>query len=434
MNRKLYLLLLFALLAVLTWPAMTSASDLGVSSLPLTVDDWTRLTTSTAQDTSPTWSADGSHIAWVRRTGWNWNIWEMDSIDGSNKTMIPSTYHGGNPDYSPDGQKLIHEIYRSDTRIDFIVVDLGTGDRTVIRTTGYNQHPRWSPDGSKILFQNADHLEGTYHIYVMDADGSNVTQLTHEGWMNRMGGWSPDGSKIVFDSDRDGDYRNQLRNIYVMDADGSNQTQLTEGGNDGSAKWSPNDDYIAFARTDGIYIMHPDGTNITRVIEGNTAYPDLSPDGKRIAFRALVDGNYDIYTVELVLNQPPDCSGASPSVDTLWPPNHRFEAVDVVGVSDPDGDDLTITIDGIFQDEPVDGTGDGSFVPDGQGLGSSTAEVRRERKGSGNGRVYHIYFTADDGHGHGGACSAEILVGVPKSRNRDAVDDGPLYDSTDGGQ
>jgi hypothetical protein len=64
------------------------------------------------------------------------------------------------------------------------------------------------------------------------------------------------------------------------------------------------------------------------------------------------------------------------------------------------------------------------------GVGASTAEVRPERAGSGNGRVYHITFTADDGHG--GTCSSEVLVGVPKSQGKKGgpVDDGPLFDST----
>lgn len=129
-------------------------------------------------------------------------------------------------------------------------------------------------------------------------------------------------------------------------------------------------------------------------------------------------------------NEPPDCTGAYASLDTIWPPNHKFVAVDVLGVTDPDGDDVTITIDSIYQDEPVDSTGDGSFVPDGQGVGNTTAEVRAERDGSGNGRVYHIGFTADDGKG--GTCSGEVLVGVPKSQGKNGapVDDGALYDST----
>ena len=121
---------------------------------------------------------------------------------------------------------------------------------------------------------------------------------------------------------------------------------------------------------------------------------------------------------------------AAPSSGTLWPPNHQFVAIDVLGVTDPDGDAVTIIIDTIYQDEPVNAPGSGNTSPDGQGIGSSTAEVRAERVGSGNGRVYHITFTADDGNG--GACSGTVLVGVPKSQGKKGgpIDDGPLFDST----
>ncbi|MCK5204395.1 MAG: hypothetical protein KAR15_11005, partial [Desulfobacterales bacterium] len=128
-------------------------------------------------------------------------------------------------------------------------------------------------------------------------------------------------------------------------------------------------------------------------------------------------------------------------------------------------DDVTITIDSIFQDEPVATNGNGRYTPDGRGVGSSKAWVRAERESSswwswlwkraersgskkvpGNGRVYHIDFTADDGNGD--TCSGEVLVGVPHDRGKYyrgkhrrgkhykaeyqefPVDDGALYDST----
>jgi hypothetical protein len=116
----------------------------------------------------------------------------------------------------------------------------------------------------------------------------------------------------------------------------------------------------------------------------------------------------------------------------IWPPNHKFVAVDVLGVTDPDGDPITITIDTIFQDEPVDTYGDGAFTPDGMGIGTPTALVRAERSGSvqlpGDGRVYHIGFTAIDGRG--GSCSGVIATGVPHDVKDTPVDGGPLYDST----
>lgn len=128
-------------------------------------------------------------------------------------------------------------------------------------------------------------------------------------------------------------------------------------------------------------------------------------------------------------NEPPDCSSASASPSSLWPPNHKFVSIGVVGVTDPDGDTVTITIDSIFQDEAVDAKGSGHTAPDGSGVGEADAKVRAERSGRGNGRVYHIGFTADDGNG--GSCAGEVTVGVPHDRRGSApVDEGALYDST----
>jgi PKD repeat protein len=130
-------------------------------------------------------------------------------------------------------------------------------------------------------------------------------------------------------------------------------------------------------------------------------------------------------------NQPPDCTQGEPSKDRIWPPNHKFVPVTILGVTDPDSDPVSIRIDSIFQDEPVDGRGDGHTSPDGTGVGSATAEVRAERSGRENGRVYHIGFTAEDGQG--GNCTGEVMVGVPhddRGKKSVAVDDGPNYDST----
>jgi predicted extracellular nuclease len=129
-----------------------------------------------------------------------------------------------------------------------------------------------------------------------------------------------------------------------------------------------------------------------------------------------------------LVNQPPVCSGAYPGVDTIWPANHKFVPVEILGVYDPDGNGFAISIDAIYQDEPVDSTGDGAFVPDGLGLGMPRAVVRAERDGAGNGRVYHIFFTAED---HGNTCKGEVTVGVPKSQKTGStpIDEGALYDS-----
>lgn len=146
------------------------------------------------------------------------------------------------------------------------------------------------------------------------------------------------------------------------------------------------------------------------------------------------DGLVDLEDPDCMVssNEPPDCSAAVPSRDQLWPPNHKFRVVEVEGVSDPDGDRVNIVITGISQDEELNGKGDGNTNVDAGGVGTGTARLRSERSGLGDGRVYHIFFTADDGAG--GSCDGAVAVCVPHDRGRhgDCVDQGPLFDSTGG--
>lgn len=129
-------------------------------------------------------------------------------------------------------------------------------------------------------------------------------------------------------------------------------------------------------------------------------------------------------------NQPPDCSKAVPSMLMLWPPNHKLVTVDIRGVTDPDNDPVSIKIAGITQDEPVNGLGDGDTGPDGFGIGTGQVQLRAERTGNGNGRVYTIAFTGDDGQGS--TCNGKVAIGVPHDQGKGstAIDDGQSYDST----
>jgi len=133
-------------------------------------------------------------------------------------------------------------------------------------------------------------------------------------------------------------------------------------------------------------------------------------------------------------NQPPDCTAALPSITTCWPPNHKFQLVEIQGVTDPDDDPVTITIDSITQDEVVNdsGLGSGNTCPDAAvvdvGGGNQAAGVRCERNGTGNGRVYTINFTASDDQG--AECMGSVNFCVPHNKKSMCVDDGQLYDST----
>lgn len=132
-------------------------------------------------------------------------------------------------------------------------------------------------------------------------------------------------------------------------------------------------------------------------------------------------------------NSAPDCSAAVAEPEILWPPNHTFHDISIVGVTDPDGDSFTLNVDRVYQDEPTNSEGDGNTCPDATGIGTDTASVRAERVGGeegfeSDGRVYWIYFTAEDDFG--ATCDDVVKVKVPHHRNMPAVDGGPQHDST----
>ena len=135
-------------------------------------------------------------------------------------------------------------------------------------------------------------------------------------------------------------------------------------------------------------------------------------------------------------NSAPTCS-ATPSTPVLsWPPNHKLVPISLLGITDPDGDPFTVKVTLIAQDEPTNTQGDGNTPSDGAGIGTSIAQVRRERSGSkkvpGNGRVYHIFYTATDSRG--ASCTGKVLVGVPHDQGGQSVpvDDGPKFNSVTG--
>ena len=91
--------------------------------------------------------------------------------------------------------------------------------------TDHGIGPVWSADGSRIAFVSGFDASGVGDVFVVAADGSSLERITHAGAGNPV--WSPDGTRIAFDSTRDGDYE-----IYVINADGTNLRQLTNNTHD----------------------------------------------------------------------------------------------------------------------------------------------------------------------------------------------------------
>jgi predicted extracellular nuclease len=164
------------------------------------------------------------------------------------------------------------------------------------------------------------------------------------------------------------------------------------------------------------------------ILDYDTSFKEDAQDAlyEPNAFRS---SDHDPVIVGLNLNAPPDCAAAYASEEILWPPNHRTHRVDVEGVTDPDGDLVTVTVTSVFQDEPLLGRGSGWTGPDAWILDGG-ARLRAERDGHGNGRVYYLEFTAEDGQGN--SCMGQIKVGVPKNgwKGHEPIDDGARYDST----
>jgi Tol biopolymer transport system component len=166
---------------------------------------------------------------------------------------------------------------------------------------GINFDPSLSPDGKKVVFRGI--RNGNEDVYAVDGDGTHQRRLTNYAEIEYSPAWSPDGSKIAFASTRGG-----LPHIWVMDADGGRQRRIGRTTGEYPA-WSPNGKRIAFAInprvTQGgfeIAVMRSDGSHYRRLTRNASSDmgPAWSPSGKTIAFqssRGRREGYTDLYVM-----------------------------------------------------------------------------------------------------------------------------------------
>ncbi len=230
--------------------------------------------------------------------------------------------------------KIVFKSDRDGNEEIYVMNADGSNQTNVSNNSAYDGEPAWSPDNTKIAFKTK--RDGNEEIYVMDADGSNPTNLSNNSADDAYPAWSPDGTRIAFRSNRDGNWE-----IYVMDTGGGNQFNLSNNSaNDAYPAWSPDGTKIAFrSNRDGnheIYVMNADGSNQTNLSNNSAddAYPAWSPDGTRIAFRSNRDGNYEIYVMNADgSNQINICPNDARDNFPAWSP----DGTKIAFMSDRDG-------------------------------------------------------------------------------------------------
>jgi hypothetical protein len=123
-------------------------------------------------------------------------------------------------------------------------------------------------------------------------------------------------------------------------------------------------------------------------------------------------------TVTVIDNTPPTISSASVTPSTLWPPNHQMVPVTlIVTATDNCGGVPVCRITSVSSNEPINGLGDGDMAPDWQIRGNLTVDLRSERSGTGNGRIYTINLNCVDAAGNLSS-QRSVAVSVPKSQKK----------------
>lgn len=234
-------------------------------------------------ETQPAWSANGKELVFTD----SGHSFSTANADGSGrKALFSHNTFAGNPTWSADGSVIAFDGFIDTIEGSRIFVVPAAGGTATELVDLDAEDPTYSPDGTKIAYEDGF---GNSDIGVMNADGSGAATIT-TGDDGNAGdfdpSWSPDGSRIAFKRDHQ---------IWIMSANGSGATQLTTGADAEHPTWSRDGTKIAFQRDEDIWVMDSDGSdpvNVTNSPEAEDRAPDWGgtggalPPGEGIGFSA----------------------------------------------------------------------------------------------------------------------------------------------------
>jgi TolB protein len=193
------------------------------------------------------------------------------------------------PTWSPDGTRIAYVSFEQHRSIIFIH-NLVDGTRRVLAAyDGINSAPAWTPDGNKLAIVLSK--DGISQIYMIGADGGGVTRLTNSNAIDTEPTFSPDGKIILFTSDRGGSPQ-----IYRMSASGGNVERITfEGSYNVTPRYSPDGKSFAFIqRSQGRYslALMELATRQTQILTDSPldGSPAFAPNGRLILYASIVGG------------------------------------------------------------------------------------------------------------------------------------------------
>ena len=273
------------------------------------------------------------------------------SVAATALLLLAASYAGAQPTaVSPFPRGLSGTLaFQSDARTAFnpngrvkiYSIDLAAGAVTSLTREGEwnDEQPRWSPDGRRIAFRS--NRSGSYNLYVMDADGRNVTRLTDHGGNDYDPSWLPDGQSLVLASDRDrGPGRYDLYRLWLADGAVERLTTFFQG-YAFMPSVSPDGNWVAFVAT--TFPMDGGFVNQVHVLEIATrqtwpfditvsgCWPAWSPDGRSIAHVSLLREPSTIQIVSSFGEQPEPVAGDTARWHYYpdWSPDSRLLAMSV---------------------------------------------------------------------------------------------------------